>query len=105
MRDTDAFFTQTIVGAPMSVLLGRRVGHSGVSVDGVTVNLANGENQLSPGWREWILSSRAGEKVGQPRVRPGRVRRILERHAFWIALVGLSALIGTAAYWGLTQWI
>jgi hypothetical protein len=38
-------------------------------------------------------------------VRPGRVRRILERHAFWIALLGLSALIGTAAYWGLTQWI
>jgi hypothetical protein len=105
MKDTDAFFTHTIVGAPMSVLLGRRVGQSGISVNGVVVNLAAGENQLSPGWREWILSSRAGEKVGQPRMRPGRVRRVLERHAFWIALLGLAALACTAAYWVLMQWI
>jgi hypothetical protein len=105
MKDADAFFTHTIVGAPMSVLLGRRVSHSGSSKDGVEVKLADGDNQLSPGWREWILSSRAGETVGQPRMRPGRARRVLERHAFWIALLGLAAMAGTAAYWGLTAWI
>lgn len=88
----------------MSVLLGRRIGTSGISVDGVVVNLSTGENRLTRSWQEWVLSSQACEVVGQPRMRPGRMRRFLERHAFWIALLGLMCLAGTAAFWGLARW-
>jgi hypothetical protein len=37
-------------------------------------------------------------------MRPGKLRRLLERHALGIALLGLLALLGSAISWGLMQW-
>ena len=104
MDSTDAFFTHTIVGAPMSVLLGRRLTRAEAAPEGLRVDLGDGGAQLSPGWREWLVLSHAGDPVGQPRLRPGPLRRHLERHALWLALTGLLALAGSAVFWGLMQW-
>lgn len=104
MDETDAFFTHTIVGAPLSVLLGRRQAHPHPQAVGLKVDPVSGETRLSRIWQEWAVLSRACDPVGQPRVRPGRVRRALERHALWIALAGVLALIGTGVFWGVWLW-
>ena len=104
MTEQDAFFTHTIVGAPLSVLLGRRQAHPAPQSEGLQVNPATGHTRLSRIWQEWFVLSHACDPVGQPRMRPGRVRRVLERHALWIALSGALALIGTAVFWGVWLW-
>lgn len=104
MDETDAFFTHTIVGAPLSVLLGRRQAHPTAQASGLKVDLGTGETRLSRLWQEWVVLSHACDPVGQPRLRPGRARRALERHALWIALAGALALIGTAVFWGVWLW-
>jgi hypothetical protein len=106
MSETDAFFTQTIVGAPMSVLLGRQLRRSGEHAsEGLRIDLAGGTEVLSPSWRSWIITTQACAPVGIPRMRPGRGRRWLERHALVIAAAGLLGLLATALFWGLTPWI
>lgn len=104
MDETDAFFTHTIVGSPFSVLLGRRQTLSRVSAQGLKVDPGTGDARLCRLWQEWALLNHACDPLGQPRRRPGRVRRVLERHALWIALVGVLALLGTAVFWGIWLW-
>ncbi|MBA4214278.1 MAG: hypothetical protein C0449_14490 [Polaromonas sp.] len=104
MDDTDAFFTHTIVGAPLSVLLGRRQNVADPQAAGLRVDMARGENRLNRIWAEWIVLSHACDPVGRPRIRPGRLRRVLERHALWVALLGWLSLLGTAAFWGYQRW-
>ena len=105
MSDADAFFTQTIVGAPMSVLLGRQM-HSAnhQPSEGLQIDLASADNVLSPGWRSWIITTQACAPVGIPRMRPTRTRRWLERHALVIAATGVLSWLITAVYWSLTPW-
>lgn len=105
MNDTDAFFTHTIVGAPQSVLLGRRLVRVQSQGQGMVVNLRQAEGHLTRDWKEWVVSSHACMPVGQPRMRPGRFRRFMERHAFWLAWLGLASLLVSAAFWGYLQWI
>ncbi len=104
MDETDAFFTHTIVGAPLTVLLGRRQSTARPSGEGLQVDLSHGEARLSAPWREWIVASHACDPVGLPRMRPGPLRRWMERHALWIALVGLLALAGSLITWGVLAW-
>lgn len=104
MDPTDAFFTQTVVGTPFTVLLGRRLNLHDSAFQGLDVNLATGENRLTRLWQEWIVLSHDSDTPGVPRKRPGRLRRWLERHALWLALLGLAALLATAAFWGMTLW-
>lgn len=105
MSETDAFFTQTIVGAPMSVLLGRQM-HSAnqQASEGLQIDLASGSDVLSPSWRLWIISTQACAPVGIPRMRPTRHRRWLERYALVIAATGLLSWLITALYWSLNPW-
>jgi hypothetical protein len=102
MDETDAFFTHTIVGAPFSVLLGRRQSPSVPSHEGLQVPLADGAAGLSEGWRNWALLDHLDTPAGQPRRRPKRLRRWLERHALLIALLGLLMLAGSAVFWAIT---
>lgn len=104
MNDADAFFTQTIVGAPFSVLLGRQLDPGHAPTQGIEVNMLGTETRLSKVWQDWIVMSHAYDRIGQPRHRPGRVRRWLERHALWLAALGVSSLLATAVFWGLMQW-
>jgi len=102
MSETDAFFTQTIVGAPMSVLLGRELRLSvDRASDGLKIELARGTEVLSPSWRSWIVITQACTPVGVPRMRPTRGRRWLERHALVIAVMGLLSMLASAIHWSL----
>ena len=104
MDETDAFFTHTIVGAPLTVLLGRRQSMPGTHGTGVEVGLSSGSWRLSDLWSEWAVLSHACDPVGHPRMRPGPVRRWLERRALLIALAGLLCLAGSAVFWGIQLW-
>lgn len=104
MDANDAFFTHTIVGAPLSVLLGRRQALPETGSPGLNIELATGNTHLSQVWQEWVLLTQACGPVGQPRMRPGLVRRTLERHALWIAFAGLASLLASFAFWGWQQW-
>ena len=104
MDETDAFFTHTIVGAPLTVLLGRRQSIPGTQGTGVEIGLSSGAGRLSDVWSEWAVLSHACDPVGHPRMRPGPVRRWLERRALLIALAGLLGLAGSAVFWGVQLW-
>jgi hypothetical protein len=105
MTEADAYFTQTIIGAPLSVLLGRRTDLPSPSGEGLQTSLSDNSASLSPGWRDWVINTRACAPVGQPRFRPGPVRCWLERHAFWLAGLGLTSLAASGLAWGLVRWI
>ena len=104
MDDTNTFLTQTIVGAPFSVLLGRQLETGSSSVQGVEVPLRGGDTRLSRVWKDWMVLGFASELPGQPRRRPGRVRLWLERHALGLALLGVLSLLVSAIFWALISW-
>ena len=105
MNDTNAFFTQTIVGSPCSLVLGQRLTPEQANQNGLLIDFETGENRLTQAWHDgWILSH-AGDAAGQPRLRPGGVRRWLERHALGVALLGLTSLGASAVVWGIKFWI
>ncbi len=104
MDQTDAFFTQTIVGPPLTVLLGRRQATRITPGGGVEIQMNSGQTRLSTAWAEWAVLSHGGEPVGHPRMRPGPLRRWLERRALLIALAGLLSLVATAVFWGVQLW-
>lgn len=104
MNDTDAFFTQTIVGAPFSVVLGRRMGPKEASAAGVEVNLGTADHRLSDQWNDWLVSHPALDPPGKPRLRPDRMRMWLERHAIWLAVLGLVSFSLSLLFWGLAAW-
>jgi len=90
MTEQDAFFTQTIVGPPMTVILGRRA--TGADGAGLEIDPHTGDARLSPAWQPWVLQRLSEWPAGVPMGRPGAVRRALERHALLIAGLGLVAL-------------
>ncbi len=92
MDEADTFFTHTIVGPPYSVLLGRRLSGVETIAQGIAVHLPSGQQRLSQAWNDWIVLNHASDAPGRPRRRPGRLRRLLERHALWVAVLGLAAL-------------
>lgn len=104
MDETDAFFTQTVVGSPVSVMLGRRRPPGVARAEGLEVNLQTGENALSRLWKDWVVLSHACDPVGQPRLRPGRLRGFLERHALWLGALGLCSFAASLFVWGVILW-
>lgn len=104
MDQTDAFFTQTVVGAPFTALLGRRRIPGQADAQGMDVHLATGESRLTRLWQDWVVLSHACDPVGVPRLRPGKTRRMLERHALWVAIVGLGSLAASLIFWGVALW-
>lgn len=93
MDEQDAFFTHGIVGAPFSVLLGRRMGVDSPQAQGLQLDPADGGTRLSPAWQPWVVERLSEQPAGTPRRRPKSLRRALERHALAIAALGLVALL------------
>lgn len=104
MNDTNAFFTQAIVGTPFSVQLGRRLTREEANQSGLVIDFETGESRLTKAWHDWWVLSHAGDAAGLPRLRPGGLRRWLERHALWVALLGLTSLLASALVWGMVFW-
>jgi hypothetical protein len=94
VTEIDEFFTLSIVGAPFSVVLGRRRGTAAAT--GVEVPTEGGGARLRAGWSDGVVLPGARGRL-VPRERPGRVRIALERHALWIAASGLVSLVTGAA--------
>ena len=68
-------------------------------------HVETGETRLTQALHDrWVLSH-AGDAAGQPRLRPGGLRRWLERHALWVAVLGLTSLGASAVVWGMKFWI
>lgn len=103
MSETDAFFTQTIIGAPVSVSLGRQLNlPNNPASEGLQVDLASGTSRLAPGERPWVVSTQpAPVPVETARM---RCKRWLERHALAVAASGLLGWLATAAHWSLSPW-
>lgn len=93
MDEQDAFFTQAVVGAPFSVLLGRQMSATSLQAQGIDVQATEGGSRVSPAWQPWVIERTASLPAGVPRPRPRGLRRWLERHALPIALFGLASLI------------
>ena len=104
MQETDAFFTQTLVGPPVTVMMGRGRSLAVAGKEGLLIELPSGESRLTQMWIDWVLLGPARDSLGHPRVRPGRLRRAMERHALWLAGSGVGALLVTVAYWGVMLW-
>jgi hypothetical protein len=96
MDEQDAFFTQAVVGAPFSVLLGRQMSAAALRSQGVEVPAGADTGRLSEAWQAWAIERTAELPAGVPRPRPRGLRRWLERHALAVALVGLIGLVGGA---------
>jgi len=101
MNETDAFFTQTIVGAPFSVSLGRRLTKTQASQQGFAFDFETGQGRLTQAWQDWVVLSHVADPTGQPRRHPGALRRWLERQALWLAALGLFSLLVSALFWAL----
>lgn len=104
MNESDAFFTHTIVGAPFSVVLGRRLGPREIAAAGLQVDLKTGKHQLGEIWQDWLVLDHTTDRPGRPRRHPGHVRMWLERHALWLATFGLASLLLSAGLWGVLAW-
>ena len=104
MNDTNSFFTQTIVGAHFSVALGQRLSREQAAHSGLVIDFQTGETRLTQAWRDWWVLSHASDAAGQPRRRPGGLRRCLERHALCVAVLGLASLSVSALVWGVMFW-
>jgi len=102
MSDADRYFIHTIIGAPVTVMLGRRVVKPTRVSGGVEINLNDGSHWLDDLWRAEAMLRRPDDPAlfGTPRRRPGPVRRWIERHALKLALSGWLAALATAAAWG-----
>ena len=105
MNETNAFFTQTIVGAALSVPLGHSLTKEQVAQQGLTVDFETGETRLTQTWRDWWALGPGADSDGQPRLWPRGVRRWLERHALWLALLGLTSLLASVVVWRTMFWI
>jgi hypothetical protein len=104
MNDSDAFFTHTIVGAPFSVVLGRRMGQRETRAAGLQVHLDTGESRLGQLWQDWLVLNETTDQPGRPHPLPGRIRLWLERHALWLAAFGLVSMACSAVLWGVLAW-
>lgn len=104
VESTDLYFTQAIVGPAVSVVLGRRRRAAGPPPPGLEVDLRSGRQSFGGLWRDWIQLSHADDPAGLPRRRPGATRRWLERHALWIAVLGLLSLGASVVVWLLALW-
>lgn len=101
MDDTDRYFTHTIVGAPVTLILGSRKAPPAPLFSGVEVSARDGSRTLSDGWRHDLLLRRPGDpwRAGTPRHWPGPARRWIERHALWIGISGWTVAMALVAAW------
>jgi hypothetical protein len=96
MDEQDAFFTQAVVGAPFSVLLGRQMSAAALQAQGIEVQAGAGPGRLGEAWQPWVIERSADLPAGVPRPRPRGLRRWLERHALPIAVLGLASFVAGA---------
>jgi hypothetical protein len=93
MTDEDMFFTTTIVGAALSLPLGDIPPKQARYDDGMQVGMLSGRRSLPKSWLDWLEIQGSYPYIGQPRSRPGALRRWVERYALLIAIAGVCMLV------------
>lgn len=101
VSETDEFFTLAIVGTPVSMLMGPRRAIPARGIPAIEVNNASGLAKLGEQWREVALLGSNSASPGRPQRRPGRLRRLAERHALVIAGFGMTALAAAVLLLGM----
>lgn len=97
MNETDAFFTHSIVGAPRSLILGRRMHPAQLAREGIEIPRSANPPRLTRAWQDWMVLRHDDDRPGMPRPRPGKFRRFMERHALIVLLLGLALnIVGIA---------
>jgi hypothetical protein len=101
MTDEDMFFTTTIVGSALSLPLGDIPPKQARYDDGLQVGMLSGRRSLTTSWLDWLEIQGSYPYIGQPRRRPGALRRWVERYALFIAGLGvvLSILAVVTELW------
>ncbi len=97
MTDEDMFFTTTIVGSALSLPLGDIPPKQARYDDGLQVGMLSGRRSLGKSWLDWLEIQGSYPYIGQPRSRPGALRRWVERYALLIALLGFCMLLAALA--------
>ena len=94
IANTSAFLTHCIVGAPHSILLGKRQLPAVDAETGLVVGMKTGLFSFSAAWSDWWVLSHDLDKPGKPKANPSKLRLYLERHALVIALFGIFLSAG-----------
>ena len=89
IANTSAFLTHCIVGAPHSILLGKRQLPAVGAETGLAIGMKTGLFSFSAAWSDWCVLSHDLDKPGKPKEYPSKLRLYLERHALVIALFGI----------------
>ena len=97
MDPTDLNFTNSIVGSPMSVVLGKRAEPRDWAETGVTIDMRDSRRIPGRNWTEWMILRGENEWIGLVRKRPSAKRLWLERHGLLIAGLGLFLLVAELA--------
>lgn len=111
MHETDLYFTHTIVGAPLTLALGKPQQLPALHRDALTISARTGRQELGEDWRQWFsVYTRGQAPVGYPWRVPSRFRRFLMRYALLLAISGwlacallAVAVVGVWAH-GSAQW-
>jgi hypothetical protein len=102
MQDADLYFTQTIVGAPMTLPLGRPLRRAARHAAALEIDPRTGHAALTPGWQEWLDAHTQTEApAGAAWRRPGALRRFLVRRTVLVSASGwlVAALLAAALAW------
>ncbi len=92
MDPTDLNFTYSIVGPPLSVVLGKRAQPRDYAATGVAIDMRDSRRIPGRNWAEWVLLRSEAEWVGRARERPSAARLWLERNGLLLAGAGLGLL-------------
>lgn len=87
MDQADVYFTSTIVGSPVTLVLGTPVSGPTATMGAMTIDLRASQPRFAENWRDWVLLSPQAP-AGQAWRRPGRLRGWLVRHSLWLMVAG-----------------
>jgi hypothetical protein len=93
--EINAFFSRSIVGGPVSLVLGESVKTRDLIRVGMEVAPDSFVHRLSKGWFDAMALEHIDSQTGVPRKQPSRLRKFLYRQAPSLVLLSL-VLFGSA---------
>ena len=95
--EINAFFSRSIVGGPVSLVLGESVKTQDLIRIGMEIAPDSFAQRLSKGWFDAMALEHMDAQMGVPRKQPSRFRKWLYRQAPVLALCGLVLIASATA--------